>query len=740
VSDQEGTGIVHIAPGCGKEDFSLAAPNNLTVLAPIDESGVYYDNYGFLSGQFAPAATRAILQSLREKGVLYRTEEYRHRYPHCWRCATELLFRLVNEWFISMEELRPRIINVTNQIRWIPEFCRDREIDWLRNMGDWMISKKRYWGLALPIYDCPECGHFEVIGSEDELRVRAVEGWSAFEGHTPHRPWVDAVKIRCAGCGAVVSRIKDVGTPWLDAGIVPFSTLDYRHDRDYWAKWFPAQFITEGFPGQFRNWFYSLLVMSTVLTDAPPFLTCFGFATLLDEQGEEMHKSKGNSIPFDEAADRMGADPMRWLYLRQNPAINLRFGYKAAEEVKRLFLLTLWNVYSFFVLYANLDGFDPYSEGPAVRERPALDRWLVAETHGVTRAVTEALGRYDAAAATRALEEFVDLLSNWYVRRSRRRFWKGEDDADKTSAYFTLYEALTTLTRLLAPFTPFLAEELYQNLVRSADPAAPTSVHLTEWPRVEEELIDDVLTDATRLTIRVVSLGRAARSASKLKVRQPLAQALVRTLRPEEWELIRPFSEQIAEELNVKALGYLSDEGGVAQYTLKPNLPVLGPRLGAAMPKVVAALKALDPASVVATLRRGEPVEMMVDGRAVALGEGDVLVQVAALPGYAVAEEHGHLVALVTTLDERLIEEGIARELVHRLQTMRKNAGFEVSDRIHLAYEAGPTLARVLERWADYVTAETLALSLQPTLEGAEGFREWAEIEGELATFVLRRA
>jgi isoleucyl-tRNA synthetase len=740
VSDQEGTGIVHIAPGCGREDFALAAPNGLAILAPIDESGIYYDNYGFLSGQFAPAMTRQILDSLREKGVLYRTEDYKHRYPHCWRCGTELLFRLVNEWFISMDELRPRMIDVVNQIRWIPEFCRDRELDWLRNMGDWMISKKRYWGLALPIYDCPECGHFEVIGSEDELQARAMEGWEQFEGHTPHRPWIDAVKISCVRCGALVSRVKDVGTPWLDAGIVPFSTLDYRHDRAYWARWFPADFITEGFPGQFRNWFYSLLVMGTVLTDSPPFKTCFGFATLLDEKGEEMHKSKGNSIPFDEAANRIGADAMRWLYLRQNPAANLRFGYRAAEEVKRIFFLTLWNVYSFFVLYANLDGFDPYSEGPAVHERPALDRWLIAEMHSAIRGVTAALQRFDAAAATRVLEEFVDLLSNWYVRRSRRRFWKGEDDADKTAAYFTLYEALTTLTRLLAPCVPFLAEELYQNLVRNADPAAPASVHLTEWPQADEELIDQSLIDATRLTIRVVSLGRAARSASKLKVRQPLAQALVRTLRPEEWELIVPFAEQIAEELNVKSLGYLSDEGGVAQYTLKPNLPVLGPRLGGAMPKAIAALKALDAGAVVAALRRGEPVEVTVDGRVVALSAEDVLVQVAAMPGYAVAEEHGHLVALVTTLDERLVEEGIARELVHRLQTMRKSAGFEVSDRIYIAYEAGPTLARVLERWSDYVKAETLALTLRSTLDGADGYRESAEVEGEQVTFLLRRA
>jgi isoleucyl-tRNA synthetase len=739
VSDTDGTGIVHIAPGCGKEDFALAGPQHLAILAPIDESGVYYATYGFLAGQTAPAMTGPILQSLRDKGLLLRADPYRHRYPHCWRCGTELLFRLVREWFISMEELRPRIIEVVRQIRWIPDFCYDRELDWLRNMGDWMISKKRYWGLALPIYDCAACGHFEVIGSEDELRRRAVSGWQEFEGHTPHRPWIDAVQIACSSCGEVVSRIKDVGTPWLDAGIVPFSTLQYRHDRAYWEQWFPADFITESFPGQFRNWFYSLLVMSTVLTDRPPFATCFGFATLLDEKGAEMHKSKGNSIPFDEAANQMSADAMRWLYLRQNPATNLRFGYKAAEDVRRLFFLTLWNVYSFFVLYANRDGFDPNSEAPAVHQRPALDRWLAAELHTAIRSVTAALQHFDAASATRDLEGFLDMLSNWYVRRSRRRFWKGEDDADKRAAYFTLYEALTTLTRLLAPFLPFLAEDLYQNLVRHADPQAPASVHLTDWPVAEEELIDQSLIDATRLTIRIVGLGRAARNASKLKVRQPLAQALVRTRRPEEWQRLAPFADQIAEELNVRSLAYLADEGSVARYTLKPNLPVLGPKLGPQMGKAVAALQHLDPVAVVATLRRGEPVTVDLGEQTVSLTLDDLQVQVSAQPGYAVAEEYGHVVALVTTLDAQLREEGLAREVVHRLQTMRKNAGFAVADRIHLAYEAGPAISAVLAHFAAYVTAETLALSVHAGLEDAPGYREGFTLEGEDATFVLRR-
>jgi isoleucyl-tRNA synthetase len=751
VSDKEGTGIVHIAPGCGKEDFALSKSEGLAVLAPIDENGVYLEGYDFLSGQHAAGVPKAIIASLREKGLLYRTEEYKHRYPHCWRCGTEVVFRLVNEWFIGMDELRPQMIDVVNQIRWIPEFCQERELDWLRNMGDWMISKKRYWGLALPIYDCAQCGRFEVIGGEDELRARAVEGWDEFAGHSPHRPWVDAVKITCANCGTTVSRIKDVGTPWLDAGIVPFSTLDWRHDRAYWEKWFPGDFITESFPGQFRNWFYSLLVMGTALAGVPPFRTCFGFATLLDETGREMHKSWGNSIPFEEAADQggvdvkgkrhgaMGADAMRWIYINHNPANNLRFGYGVAEEVRRRFFLTLWNVYSFFVLYSNLDGFDPLSPAPPIAERSALDRWLLAELHAAVGSVTAALHRADAAAATRDLENLVDLLSNWYVRRSRRRFWKGEDDQDKAAAYHTLYETLTTLTRLLAPFTPFLADELYRNLVGSMDSAAPSSVHLTDWPVADTALVDQALLEATRLTIRVVGLGRAARSAGRLKVRQPLARALVHLRRPEEAESLAPFLDQIKDELNVKAVEFVGDESAVARYELKPNLPALGPRLAADLPKLVAALKALDAGATVAALRRGERLEIQAGDRAVSLGLDDVQPQATAQPGYAVAEEHGYLVALVTELSEELVEEGLARELVHRLQTMRKAAGFEVADRITIAYEAGPKLSTVLQRHREYIGAETLATAFQAGPEGAEGHRESVEVEGEQATFVLRR-
>ncbi|HXG40799.1 MAG TPA: class I tRNA ligase family protein, partial [Candidatus Limnocylindrales bacterium] len=386
VGEEEGTGIVHIAPGCGTEDYQLGKALGLPVVAPLDEAGVFVAGFGELSGLDVRDVTEPIVERLRRTGRFYRLEPYRHRYPHCWRCGTPLVFRLVDEWYISMgprydkprealtrEEveasLRYQIMEVVDRIRWIPDFGYERELDWLLNMHDWMISKKRYYGLALPIYDCPACGTFEVIGGREELRERAIEGWETFEGHTPHRPWVDAVKIACPGCGAPVERIRDVGNPWLDAGIVPFSTLHYRTDPEYWRRWFPADFITESFPGQFRNWFYSLLAMSTVLRREEPFRTILGYATLLGEDGRPMHKSWGNAIEFDEAAERIGADVMRWMFAQQKPEENILFGWNAAAEARRP-LLVLWNVYAFFVTYARLAGWTPARGGPRVAERP----------------------------------------------------------------------------------------------------------------------------------------------------------------------------------------------------------------------------------------------------------------------------------------------------------------------------------------------------------------------------------
>jgi len=734
VSEAEGTGIVHIAPGCGAEDFQLSKAYGLAVIAPIDEEGNYLPGFDWLSGRNVSDVTQEIFDDLARKGVLYRVEQYTHRYPVCWRCDSELIFRLVDEWFISMTELRHQIMRVTEKIRWIPEFGLARELDWLRNMDDWMISKKRYYGLALPIYECGACGSFEVIGSEVELKERAVEGWGQFEGHSPHRPWVDAVKIRCRQCGATVSRIPDVGNPWLDAGIVPFSTLNYRHDRAYWEQWFPADFITESFPGQFRNWFYSLLAMSTVMEDREPFRTVLGFALVKDEQGEDMHKSKGNAIWFDEAAERMGVDVMRWLFFRQPPASNLNFGWHSGDAVRREFLLTLWNTYAFFATYARLDGWQP-SSGRTPGSLSELDRWALSELHRLVTDVTAALEDYDAMTATRRIEGFVEDLSNWYVRRSRRRFWKSESDADKDAAYWTLHTCLTTLVRVMAPFTPFICEEMYRNLVRSWDASAPESVHLTDWPQADASLVDARLSEETRLVMRLASLGRSARSKAGIRVRQPLPAVFVKVRSRAEAEAVRRLEGQLLDELNVKRLDVIEDATAYFDYEVKPNLPVLGPKFGRDMGEIVRGLAALDPNDVARKVEGGQPVE--VGGRT--LEANEVLVSVRPRAGFAVAEEGGYAAVVSTALTPELEDEGLARELVHRLQTMRKDAGFEIADRIRTWYRGDARIGDVMARFGDYVRQETLSVDLAEGEPPAGAFAQEQRLDGRTVTLAVQR-
>ncbi len=712
VGEAEGTGIVHIAPGCGAEDFALGQQYGLPAIAPLGEEGVFLDGFGFLTGTPVGESAPKILENLREKGLLYRVEDYVHRYPVCWRCGTELVFRLVGEWFISMGELRYDMMEVTRQIRWIPEFGLERELDWLRNMRDWMISKKRYWGLALPIWECRQCGHFEVIGDEHELASRAVAGWEEFAGHTPHRPWVDAVRIRCPRCGAEVPRIPDVGNPWLDAGIVSFSTLQYRTNRDYWRLWYPADFITESFPGQFRNWFYSLLAMATVLEESPPFRVCFGYATLLGEDGREMHKSWGNMIEFNEAADRMGVDVMRWLYCRQKPESDLLFGYGKADEVRRQFLLPLWNAYTFLVSYARVDGWTPDRSRAEARALTQLDRWILARLNQVIAGVTERLDDYDAYGATLLVEPFVDDLTNWYIRRSRRRFWKSEQDADKNAAYATLYQVLTTLCRLLAPFVPFVTEAMYQNLVRAVDPAAPESIHHTDWPQADPAAVDEALLERMALARRISALGHAARASRGLKVRLPLSRALVYLASSE--GLDEELLALLREELNVKEVVRVEDVGELFSYRVLPDNRVLGPRFGPRFPMVRAALAAQDPKAVVRRLRSGLPLRLTVDGGEVELLPEEVLIQEEPQEGLAVASERDLIVAVDTRITSELRAEGLAREVVRRIQNLRKEAGFNLDDRIETVYQAEGELAEAIAAWREYLMAETLSVILEP--------------------------
>ena len=748
VGEEEGTGIVHIAPGCGAEDFQLSKSFDLPVIAPLDENGSFVDGFDWLSGMAVQDVAVPIFENLAGKHLSYRVEDYTHRYPVCWRCGSELVFRLVDEWYISMGEqldkpyedvtegeklanLRYQMMEgVVEETEWYPSFGKDRELDWLRNMHDWMISKKRYWGLALPIWVCDSCGAFEVMGGKDELRERAIRGWDAFRGHSPHRPYVDEVVISCQECGEDMHRIREVGNPWLDAGIVAMSTLEYNRDRDYWAQWFPADLISESFPGQFRNWFYSLLAMSTILERKAPFRSCFSYATLLAESGDPMHKSWGNMIEFNEAADKMGVDVMRWLYCDHKPEKDLLFGYERANEVRRQFLLPLWNVYAFFVTYANIDEWAP---GPqTARALPnELDRWILARLNEVIEDVTSRLESYEPDAATDAVNRFIGDLSNWYLRRSRRRFWaktgaSEASDADKAEAYATLYRVLTTLIRLLAPFVPFVTEAMYQNLVRPLDEDAPESVHHCEWPVSDPQSSDRALTREMALVMKLVSQGHAARNQANIKVRQPLAEAAFAVGAVDERPVVTHYAALIGEELNVKRVRLLDTASEVVSYQLHPLPRQLGQKYGSEFPAVRRAVEALDAEKSAGRLLAGESLLVEEGGKSWEIEAGDVEVRVEALAGFSAVAEGPYVAALDTNMTPELELEGLAREVVRRVQDLRKQAGFNVDDHIRLAYRATPKLGQAIRDFRSYVQGETLADAIvaedDPSGESTESF------------------
>jgi len=704
---------------------------------------------------------KPIFQDLKGKGLVYRIEDYSHRYPVCWRCGQELVFRLVDEWFVRMGEqldkpfeevtaeekdanLRYQIMEVVqNDTKWYPSFGLEREMDWLRNMHDWMISKKRYWGLALPIWEC-ECGHFEVIGSREELQERAVEGWPDFDGHTPHRPWIDAVVIECPECGRQVRRIPDVGNPWLDAGIVGLSTVQYRRDRDYWEKWTPADLISESFPGQFRCWFYSLLTMSTVMTRRTPFRHCYTYGLLYAEDGRQMHKSWGNAIWFDEAAEKMGVDVMRWMYCLHKPEQNLYFGYHGADETRRHFLIPLWNVYAFFCNYARLDNWQPDGRPLAEKELNLLDRWVLSKVQKLVADVTAEMDDYDIYDAANLLDPFVDELSNWYVRRSRRRFWRGagEDDADKDAAYSTLYAVLTTLCKLLAPFVPFVVETMYQNLVKSVDAGALDSVHHQEWPVVDESLLDrDLLADMD-MAVQVASLGRSARNASNVKLRQPLARASVVADARQQVRLER-LADIVLDELNVHEIEFLRQAGDLVHYEINLLPQILGKKHGRLFPRLRSAVAQLDTKSLVQAvhaLQEGQSIRVDVDGTPIEVLPEEAQVRMRAREGLAVADAGGIVVGIDTEITPELEREGLARDIVRRVQDTRKNAGFEIEDRITLRYQAGEALSAVFEALGEYIADETLAIEMRAGPPAAGSYVESFELGGEEVTVGVKRA
>jgi isoleucyl-tRNA synthetase len=706
VSLEEGTGIVHIAPGAGQEDFELGRVHDLPVLSPVDEAGRFYESYGWLHGLSTAEAADQIVGRLAEKGFLLEAGTYLHRYPHCWRCDTPLIWRVTDDWLIAVDDLRQALLDANAAVEWTPAYMGKRMDDWLRNMGDWNISRRRYYGLPLPFYPCG-CGHVNVIGSKAELLERATRPVEGLE--ELRRPWIDEIRIRCEACEAEVERIPEVGDVWLDAGIVPFSTLGWESpeyipegyatgaargltradlpDHAYWAKWFPADWVSE-MREQIRLWFYSQLFMSVALTGKAPFRRVLGYEKMLDEQGREMHSSWGNTIDAPDAFARMGADVMRWQFCAQPPDRNLLFGFGPAHEIQRR-LLTLWNSATFLVQYANVEGFAPRLEdlehGPDGELQP-LDRWLVARTRRLVRDATEGYERWLTVDVIRAFEAYVEDLSNWYIRRSRRRFWDGDEVALRT-----LWHALGQTVRVIAPVMPFLAEHLWQVLVREPCEAAPASVHLAGWP--EEQEVDEELLAAVADVRRVVALGHQARQAAGFKVQQPLRALVV-----EGAEHARAQAAEIRDELRVKDVRFETVD---SELVVKPNLPVLGPKLGRELGAVREAL------------REGS-FEELGDGRFRAAGHelepNEVLVERAGKEGWAVAAEDGVTVALDTHVDEELERERRVYELIRHVNALRKESGLELSDRIALTIPARD--ADLLAAHAEWIRAETLATSV----------------------------
>ena len=733
----EGTGIVHVAPGCGDIDHKIGLELGLVDIAPLDDESKYIEGFDWLTGLLATdqATTDKIVDNLKQNGFLVHVERYPHVYPHCWRSGDELVFRMVSEWYVKMD-WREDIKAIVDQINWLPAWGREREHEWLDNMSDWMISKKRFWGLALPIWTFDD-GSYYVIGSKEELKELSVEGWDEFEGHSPHRPWVDKVKIRHPETGLIGTRIPAVGNPWLDAGIVPYSTMNYLSDRDYWQKWFPADFITECFPGQFRNWFYSLLAMSAIMENKPPFKTLLGHALVKDETGRDMHKSWGNTIWFDDAAEKMGVDVMRWMYAAQNVEHNLLFGYHHADDVRKR-IITLWNSYSFFATYAALDQFSPTDLNLSEDDLTILDQWILSKLNQLIIDCRAAIENFQVFRMMRKINLFLEDLSNWYIRRNRRRFWKSEDDADKNAAYQVLYEVLLKSIQLLAPVLPFITENIYQNLACNSGSDLPESVHLCDYPIADQDRIDNELMQQVDALRKLVELGRSARNQAGLKIRQPLAKLAYIIKDDETSYFIQEHKSVILEELNVKAIERVGESSQLLSYRVKPNLPVLGPKYGKLMVGIRSELSKLPVEDIMTSIENSGQIHLTIDSSGIILEVNDLLIDQTSAAGYTSTSDGEMTVGLVTELSEELIQEGIVRDVIRQVQIMRKKAKFAVEDRINIyGTFDGPTGAAIRAN-KEYFYNETLTQKLIPELQPGE-YSETITVRDWSFTIAIKR-
>ena len=730
VTMSDGTGIVHIAPAFGEDDNRVGRKYNLPFVQFVDGQGNMSKETPY-AGLFVKDADKPVLVDLEKEGKLYDAPKFEHDYPHCWRCDTPLIYYARESWFIKMTAVREDLIRNNNTINWIPESIgKGRFGDWLENVQDWGLSRNRYWGTPLNIWEC-ECGHQHAIGSIEELKSMSDNCPDDIE---LHRPYIDAVTIKCPECGKEMHRVPEVIDCWFDSGSMPFAQHHYPFEnKDLFEQQFPAQFISEAVD-QTRGWFYSLLAISTLLFDKAPYKNVIVLGHVQDKEGKKMSKSKGNAVDPMEALNKFGADAIRWyFYSNSAPWIPNRFYDEAVTEGQRKFMGTLWNTYAFFVLYANIDNFDATKYTLEYDKLAVMDKWLLSKLNTVVKTVDDCLANYKIPEATKALQSFVDEMSNWYVRRGRERFWAKGMEQDKINAYMTLYTALVTICKTAAPMIPFMTEDIYQNLVRSLDKDAPESIHLCDYPECDESLIDTELEKDMEEVLDVVVLGRACRNAANIKNRQPIATMYVKA----EEELSDFYKEIIEDELNVKNVVFTQDVSNFTSYSFKPQLKTLGRRFGKNINAVKEILAGLDGNAAMAELKEKGTLTITVEGNAEALTEEDLLIEAAQLEGFVSETDHGVTVVLDTTLTEELIEEGFMLEIISKIQTMRKAAGFEVMDRIHVYADGNEKIAEILKKTADTIKEKVLAEAI--ILGDVDGYvKEW-NINGETVTMAVEK-
>ncbi len=743
VSMEDGSGIVHIAPAFGADDMDVGREYGLPIIQTVAPDGAFIPEVTPWAGMWVKDADKLIKKELKSRGLLYKAEDYVHNYPFCWRCHTPLLYYARATWYIESTRYRDKMIELNQTVNWVPAHIKDGRFgNWLEDLRDWALGRERYWGTPLPVWVCdnPDCDHKHCIGSVEELSTLSGRDLSDLD---LHRPYVDDVTFPCPDCEGTMRRVPELIDVWFDSGAMAVAQWGYPFkNQEMFEQQFPADYICEAVD-QTRGWFFSQHAIASMLFESVNFKNCISLGHIMDDQGRKMSKSLGNIVEPWSVIDKYGADTFRWyMYTAGPPGEPRRFSVELVGEAVRNFYLTLWNVYSFFVTYAQLDQFDPLQASVPVEERDSLDRWILSELHNLVREVTQGYETYDVLRATRPIEGFVQALSNWYLRRSRRRFWKSESDSDKLAAYQTLYECLVTVAKLLAPSMPFLSEAIYRNLEGSVVPGAAESVHLAMWPTFNPALIDDKLMDDMRLTQRLVSLGHAARNSAELKVRQPLSEAVFVVRYSAEQDVVRALSATVAEELNVKAVRAAESAESMVTYHLNPLPQVLARVLKGDFPKVQKALREGDPADVTRwakTLMAGDSISVEVEGKTYTITPDQCEVQQSAAEGYAVAEDYGYVAALSTTLTEELVQEGMAREFVRRVQTLRKDAGFEISDHIAVTYQASDKLQGAVARFTDYIQRETLAevLVVAPPSDG--GFTGDFDFDGESVTIGVKQ-